>query len=106
MLASEFIKFGNTLIAERLLERRKTIYWQLPEEIRENECYGLMDIGDEEDMKFHCSWDWLMPIAKKIDLKIDHFDIERMYLEVIKALLHRVIKNDGYPILNAAKDGI
>lgn len=33
------------------------------------ECYGLFFFY--EDMEFHSSWDWLMPVIEKIESKLD-----------------------------------
>lgn len=90
MLDPWFIQIGNTLIAQ-LLEKKDGGYYQLPPEIVQIEGYGIANI---EQMKFHKSWDWLIPIIQKMDLSIIYFDfdIEKCYENVVFELQERLKK--------------
>lgn len=88
MLDPRFVQMGNTLIAQ-LLEKIDEDYYRLLPEIIKAEGYGIAKI---ENMKFHQSWDWLIPIIQKMDLSIIYFDfdIEKCYENVVFELQERL----------------
>lgn len=90
MLDPWFIQTGNTLIAQ-LLEKADNGYYRLPPEIVEIEGYGIAKI---EDMKFHQSWDWIIPIAKKINMDVNFFsyDLNKFYENVVYELQEKLRK--------------
>ncbi len=61
-MKKEEIIEGNKLIAEfmggEFNERQSFVYFKLPV----NKAYSVLD-----DLKYHSSWDWLMPVVEKIE---------------------------------------
>lgn len=87
-MSPEEIMEGNRLIAK---------FMGLPKCRRYHDCggfqYGSVLIFMPGEMQYFSSWDWLMPVIKKFDIKDDPFemylsmmdtDIQKTYQVVIK----------------------
>lgn len=68
-MKQEEITEGNILIAEFMgFKEEYGVYRVTPEYIQFVRGMGnvIRDIAYKNDMKFHSSWDWLMPVVEKI----------------------------------------
>ena len=70
------IKIGNILIAE-FMEVHEIMHDEYSEyDFADN----TLDVVHENELKYHLSWDWLMPVLKKINLQLnpDNYNEWRM----------------------------
>ena len=96
-MTQEQIKEGNKLIAE-FLELRKTLV-QIHNQngsIQNAEpewcVYGVDENKDtfkDSELKFHSSWNWLMPVIKKVWNHIEQFQYDdEEYLHITEDIFH------------------
>ncbi len=62
---------------------------------RRNRLIGFDDCIDNEDLKYHSSWDWLMPVAKKISdmRKEGGGELNGKVFDLIHMMFHEVLDN-------------
>lgn len=70
---------GNKLIAE-FMDKPVTI-------LHGDLCYA--DWDGMHPVKYHTSWDWLMPVSIKLRMVIVDTDITKTYKDVIKRIMER-----------------
>jgi hypothetical protein len=55
----------------------------------ENDC----DVFHPDDMQFHTSWDWLMPVVEKIESMKANFKVKSQWNEFTEKTYHQVVVN-------------
>ena len=75
-----YIKEGNLLISEFLedeINANRT-------EVYPKKSYGCNGVYSVENLRYHYSWDWLMPVVKEIkELKIEEFSKKKPVMSAL-----------------------
>jgi len=86
------MQMDNKLIAEFMgLEEHKGSYYL--------SLYFIRDWVSDNDLEYHASWDWLMPVIEEID----HLNYEPIDT-IEKALSTRLIKNTHKAVVQFIKE--
>jgi len=85
---------SNKLIAEFMELKEGKKY--LSPSLEEPEAIGLGMYVSVDEMRYHASWDWLMPVVEKIDTLFGEDDtVDDMINRVHNAVLHFSPLNKG-----------